>query len=78
MNSSVNPEWKQELLSALTHDGIKQEVSDRIRKLSGELLRRNPPHPVFMVGTATCGLGAGAARTMEAIRKFLRQNNLEG
>lgn len=78
MNSSVNPEWKQELLSALTHDGIKQEVSEPIRKLSGELLRRNPPHPVFMVGTATCGLGAGAARTMEAIRKFLRQHNLEG
>ena len=77
----MNPaplDWKQELLSVLTHDGIKQEISGRTKELSARLLRLNPPHPVFMVGTATCGLGAGAARTVDAIRKFLEVHNLEG
>jgi NADH:ubiquinone oxidoreductase subunit F (NADH-binding)/(2Fe-2S) ferredoxin len=33
-------------------------------------------HPVIYVGTGTCGLGAGAGKTLEAIRKYLNDNQL--
>ncbi len=38
--------------------------------------RQTVAEPVFIVGTGTCGLGAGAAKTMEAIRNYCRAHNL--
>ena len=63
---------KSILLSMLTYDGIKQEISGRAKELGSLLLRRNPQRPAVFVGTATCGLGAGAGHTLAAVREFLK------
>ena len=68
---------KTGLLSVLTHDGIKQEVSGRAKEIGAQIRRLNPPHPVLLIGTATCCLGAGAGRTLEAIRDFLKRHAVE-
>lgn len=39
--------------------------------------RKGLDRPVIFVGAGTCGLGAGAAATMEAIREFARARSLD-
>ena len=68
---------KSILLSMLTYDGIKQEISGRAKELGSLLLRRNPQRPAVFVGTATCGLGAGAGHTLAAVREFLKWHNVD-
>ncbi len=45
--------------------------SDRYDGLLAALRRERIDRPVVFAGAGTCGLGAGAARTLEAIRKWL-------
>lgn len=40
------------------------------------LRRQIVTEPVIFIGTGTCGLGAGAGKTLEAIRDYLATNNL--
>ncbi len=40
------------------------------------LRRDDVKHPVLYVGTGTCGLGAGARQTMDAIRRYLADKSL--
>jgi NADH:ubiquinone oxidoreductase subunit F (NADH-binding)/(2Fe-2S) ferredoxin len=40
--------------------------------------RDTVPRPAIFVGTGTCGLGAGAAKTLAAVRTYLQQRNLAG
>ncbi|MDD5308311.1 MAG: NADH-ubiquinone oxidoreductase-F iron-sulfur binding region domain-containing protein [Deltaproteobacteria bacterium] len=42
------------------------------------LRRENVDRPTVFVGTGTCGLGAGAAKTMAAIRGYLAAHKIEG
>ncbi|MFO7976538.1 MAG: NuoF family protein, partial [Candidatus Hydrogenedentota bacterium] len=41
------------------------------------LRRERVEHPVIYVGAGTCGLGAGAGKTLSAIRTFFRLRNIE-
>ncbi len=75
--SELPIDMKHLLLSVLTHGGIKQEISGKAGELAAKLRRLNPERPAIMVGTATCGLGAGAAQTLEAVRNFIKQNNID-
>lgn len=45
----------------------KQQMSE----LLASLRRENVENPVIFVGAGTCGLGAGAAKTIEAVKDFL-------
>ena len=38
---------------------------------------RHVAKPVIFVGAGTCGLGAGAGKTLEAVREFLAQHQIE-
>ena len=42
--------------------------------LIGGLRRENIEKPVIYIGSGTCGLGAGAAKTAEAVRAWLKEN----
>ncbi|MCC6144556.1 MAG: hypothetical protein IT368_12185, partial [Candidatus Hydrogenedentes bacterium] len=44
----------------------------RLQRLRRERLDK----PVIFVGTGTCGLGAGAGKTLQAVRECLEKNNL--
>ncbi len=39
--------------------------------------RRDVALPTIYIGTGTCGLGAGAAKTLDAAKDFLQKNNLD-
>jgi NADH:ubiquinone oxidoreductase subunit F (NADH-binding)/Pyruvate/2-oxoacid:ferredoxin oxidoreductase delta subunit/(2Fe-2S) ferredoxin len=42
-----------------------------------KLRRENVTRPVIFVGAGTCGLGAGAAKTIKAIQKYLKRHQLD-
>ncbi|MDO5580160.1 MAG: NADH-quinone oxidoreductase subunit NuoF [Planctomycetia bacterium] len=41
------------------------------------LQRKKVEKPAIYVGTGTCGLGAGAAFTLEAVKKFVKDHNID-
>jgi (2Fe-2S) ferredoxin len=45
--------------------------------LIASLRREKVTRPVIFIGTGTCGLGAGAAKTVEAIRDYLKNNKID-
>jgi len=55
----------------------EHEGEPRARKERAALLRRDRvTTPVFFVGTGTCGLGAGAAKTLDALKASLAARRL--
>ncbi len=60
-------------------DGVKAGLfgtaraagQDKVDSLLGQLRRDDVARPVIFVGTGTCGLGAGAGKTLEAIRDYV-------
>ncbi len=46
-------------------------------KRMAELRREDVEHPVIYVGAGTCGLGAGAAKTIAAIKSYLGRRRIE-
>jgi len=42
-----------------------------------ELRRETVRRPAIFVGTGTCGLGAGAGKTLEAVRAYLKRNAID-
>ena len=50
-----------------------EAVTDRVARLR----RRTLDRPVVFVGTGTCGLGAGAGKTLKVIRSWLSSTGLE-
>ena len=55
------------------NDACKQK---RLSDLVG-LRRQKVARPVIFVGTGTCGLGAGAGKTLAAVNKFLADKSLQ-
>jgi NADH-quinone oxidoreductase subunit F len=53
--------------------GIKDKGPDATAALLASLRRETITNPVIFIGAGTCGLGAGAAKTIEAIKSFLAQ-----
>ncbi len=41
------------------------------------LRREAPVRPVILVGAGTCGLGAGAGQTLEAVRRYVEERELD-
>jgi NADH:ubiquinone oxidoreductase subunit F (NADH-binding)/NAD-dependent dihydropyrimidine dehydrogenase PreA subunit len=61
----------QGTFSCHDHTRCKEERVQQNAKLRRETIER----PVFYIGTGTCGLGAGAARTLKAMRAWLAAND---
>ena len=65
---------KQYITENILQNPSKDFSADKIVK---ELKRRTVNKPVIFVGTGTCGLGAGAGKTMIAVKKYLSENKIE-
>jgi (2Fe-2S) ferredoxin len=57
-------------------DGASNLTPEQVQRLA-ILQREDVVKPTFYVGAGTCGLGAGAADTLEAVKAFARENNLD-
>ena len=64
------PAWVHDLLSG---NGDLTPHADSLARLRREVVKR----PTIYVGAGTCGLGAGAAATLAAIRQYLDAKGLE-
>jgi NADH:ubiquinone oxidoreductase subunit F (NADH-binding)/Pyruvate/2-oxoacid:ferredoxin oxidoreductase delta subunit/(2Fe-2S) ferredoxin len=60
------------MLGYLTGKSSK-EIDQRVSTLRREHVEK----PVIFVGTGTCGLGAGADKTLSAVEKYLKENKIE-
>ena len=56
----------------------ESNFSDENREIYQYLRRENVDKPVFFIGAGTCGLGAGAAKTLKAVKEYLKTHNIEG
>ena len=69
-----------ELLSVLRAGPFAEAAADGQQVLD-ELLRRlrreKLARPAVFIGTGTCGLGAGAAKTLQAVRDFLGERKID-
>lgn len=54
-----------------------QLVPDKTQLLIDELKRKSPKKPVIFVGAGTCGLGAGAEKTLKKIQEYLSQKEID-
>jgi len=52
---------------------LTPEMQERFRKLSYEVVEK----PVIFIGTGTCGLGAGAGKTLNVIKSYLEDKKIE-
>jgi NADH-quinone oxidoreductase subunit F len=63
-------------IKAEPFSGAAGKGPDELAKVLAVLRRDSIETPVVYVGTGTCGLGAGAAKTITAINAFLAQHQL--
>jgi len=56
-----------------------EEVSQKasLQSYLAALRRENVTEPVIFIGAGTCGLGAGAGKTLHAVKEFLAEKNLD-
>jgi len=69
-----------DLVHCLT-EGPRCHDDDACRRMRRENASRargdSAERPILYVGTGTCGLGAGAARTMQAVRTYLEEHEID-
>ena len=66
-----------ELLNALKGGPFKSVSGEKLEELIASLRRDTVAKPVIYVGAGTCGLGAGADKTLEQIKAFCSARNLD-
>ncbi len=54
-----------------------QQCVDKLKQWKVEASRLDAGRPVIYLGTGTCGLGAGAAKTLAAVKEWLAKHNVE-
>jgi len=59
----------------LCHD--RKECREKTSKRTRELRRDQISRPVIFIGAGTCGLGAGAQKTIDAVRAWLKDKAIE-
>ena len=66
-----------ELLAKLPVGQLSAKAGGDIKERITLLRREKVTKPTIFVGTGTCGLGAGAAKTMEAAKAYLAEKKLD-
>jgi NADH:ubiquinone oxidoreductase subunit F (NADH-binding)/(2Fe-2S) ferredoxin len=61
------------LLFGEENDGLRKRINDTL----SPFLRLDVTKPVVSIGTATCGIGAGSLKTMDATTKYASDHNLD-
>ncbi len=70
----------RDLVACLESGPLCHDDDDCTAHLAGRravALRLRPERPVIFVGTGTCGLGAGAGKTLRAVRAWLHSHRVE-
>ena len=66
-----------ELLQALhTGEFARIKTPQALEQRLAAVRRENVPHPTIYIGMGTCGLGAGAGKTLKAINRYVEEHGL--
>ena len=68
---------EKEFLDKLAGSRLHKADSEQREKLLAALRYESVEKPVIFIGMGTCGLGAGAAKTLVAIKEFIDEKELE-
>ncbi|MDR1727857.1 MAG: FAD-dependent oxidoreductase [Acidobacteriota bacterium] len=66
-----------EALKAEPFVGARQKGPKAVQELLASLRRETVAQPAVFIGAGTCGLGAGAAKTIAAVKKFLEERRIK-
>lgn len=72
----VSDKHVSEFIDTLLIDDVKKlspEMQERFKKLAYDKVEK----PTIFLGTGTCGLGAGAGKTLKIIKSYLSDKNIE-
>lgn len=75
-NQKEHTAQRKALLNFLQLDA-NQLVPDKTQVLIDDLKRKSPAKPVIFVGAGTCGLGAGAEKTLQKINEYLSTREID-
>jgi NADH:ubiquinone oxidoreductase subunit F (NADH-binding)/Pyruvate/2-oxoacid:ferredoxin oxidoreductase delta subunit len=75
--ASVHNYNRQSLVTEFLQQGSGGDHGDEIRLMLATLRKEAIDRPQIYVGAGTCGLGAGAGKTMETIKAFMREREWE-
>jgi NADH-quinone oxidoreductase subunit F len=67
-----------ELLAKLSSGPLSSKAGGNLNERITLLRREKVTKPTIFVGTGTCGLGAGAAKTLEAAKAYLAEKKIDG
>lgn len=65
------------LLESLSHKKLNDKASGEYKEIAKELMREKIEKPVLYLGAGTCGLSAGANKTLKEMEKYLSENKIE-
>ena len=75
--STVKNQYKEFLINEVLRDysgnSKDKQVRDQISVMKHEVISE----PIIYVGAGTCGLGAGAGKTLEVIKNYLKDNRIK-
>lgn len=74
MKSALKIDLKK--LAAFSLNGEFQDETSTLEEHMGRLRRDKIDKPVIYIGTGTCGMVAGAGRTLQATRNYLSEKNI--
>ncbi len=75
MNKAINDSIAE--TSVLTNYLLGNKITGEYKKELSRIKNEEVDKPVIFVGAGTCGLGAGAAKTIETIKLFLFDNKIK-
>ena len=65
------------IIEDILEKGIENVKNNETDALIAALKRDAIEKPVIYIGAGTCGLGAGAGKTLEAVEKYLKANSID-
>lgn len=77
MQTATDFALTKENLGAYLTGSLSGDSAKGIEAMLSKLKREDVSKPTIYVGTGTCGLGAGAGKTLEAIKVYLAEKNVD-
>jgi len=77
---NINSALSDALLRTLSHEvvcGREAAMTDEIKNYISILCREQLRKPVIYIGAATCGLSAGAGKTLLAVKDYLKKKSID-
>jgi NADH:ubiquinone oxidoreductase subunit F (NADH-binding)/NAD-dependent dihydropyrimidine dehydrogenase PreA subunit/(2Fe-2S) ferredoxin len=77
MQTATDFALTKENLGAYLTGSLSGDSAKGIEAMLSKLKREDVSKPTIYIGTGTCGLGAGAGKTLEAIKAYLAEKNID-